>query len=111
MLERERVKAQVKALDQEARGTLRKLGVRFGAHYIFVPALLKPAARTLCAHLWALSAHEADGEGAAESLLQFASSGRTSFASRAARAPVSSTGSRAFASAASGRCASTSSSG
>jgi ATP-dependent RNA helicase SUPV3L1/SUV3 len=80
VLERERVKTQVKALDQEARGTLRKLGVRFGAHYIFVPALLKPAARTLCAHLWALSARESDGEGAAETLLQFASSGRTSFA-------------------------------
>jgi ATP-dependent RNA helicase SUPV3L1/SUV3 len=80
VLERERVKAQVKALDQEARGTLRKLGVRFGAHYIFIPALLKPAARTLCAHLWALSHREVDGEGAAETLLQFASSGRTSFA-------------------------------
>jgi hypothetical protein len=31
VLERERVKAEVKALDQEARGALRKLGVRFGA--------------------------------------------------------------------------------
>ena len=80
VLERERVKAQVKALDQDARGALRKLGVRFGAHYIFVPALLKPAARTLCAHLWALSRSEADAEGAAEKLLHFAASGRTSFA-------------------------------
>ena len=80
VLERERVKSQVKALDQEARGALRKLGVRFGAHYIFVPALLKPAARTLCAHLWALSRPEGDGDGAAEKLLQFAASGRTSFA-------------------------------
>ncbi len=80
VLERERVKNQVKALDQEARGALRKLGVRFGAHYIFVPALLKPAARTLCAHLWALSRPEGDGDGAAEKLLQFAASGRTSFA-------------------------------
>ena len=42
VLERERVKAEVKALDQDARGALRKLGVRFGAHYIYVPALLKP---------------------------------------------------------------------
>ncbi|THD42603.1 MAG: hypothetical protein E7774_14700 [Bradyrhizobium sp.] len=80
VLERERVKAQVKSLDQEARGALRKLGVRFGAHYIFVPALLKPSARTLCAHLWALSRPEGDGEGAAEKLLHFAASGRTSFA-------------------------------
>jgi ATP-dependent RNA helicase SUPV3L1/SUV3 len=80
VLERERVKNQVKALDQEARGALRKLGVRFGAHYIFVPALLKPAARTLCAHLWALSRPDGDGEGEAEKLLHFAASGRTSFA-------------------------------
>ena len=80
VLERERVKAQVKALDQTARGALRKLGVRFGAHYIFVPALLKPASRTLCARLWALSRRDADNEAAAERALQFAASGRTSFA-------------------------------
>ena len=79
VLERERVKAEVKALDQEARGALRKLGVRFGAHYIYVPALLKPAARTLCAQLWALAQPGVDQEGA-ERLLHFAASGRTSFA-------------------------------
>ncbi len=80
ILERERVKSQVKALDQNARGALRKLGVRFGAHYLYVPALLKPAARALCAQLWALSRGEADKEAVAEKLLHFASSGRTSFA-------------------------------
>jgi ATP-dependent RNA helicase SUPV3L1/SUV3 len=79
VLERERVKAEVKALDQEARGALRKLGVRFGAHYIYVPALLKPAARTLCAQLWALAQPGVDQEGS-ERLLHFAASGRTSFA-------------------------------
>ena len=79
VLERERVKAEVKALDQEARGALRKLGVRFGAHYIYVPALLKPAARTLCAQLWALAQPGVDQDGA-EALLHFAASGRTSFA-------------------------------
>jgi ATP-dependent RNA helicase SUPV3L1/SUV3 len=79
VLERERVKAEVKALDQEARGALRKLGVRFGAHYIYVPALLKPAARTLCAQLWTLAQPGVDQEGA-ERLLHFAASGRTSFA-------------------------------
>ena len=79
VLERERVKAEVKALDQEARGALRKLGVRFGAHYIYVPALLKPAARTLCAQLWALAQPGVDQDGA-ERLLHFAASGRTSFA-------------------------------
>ncbi len=80
VLERERVKAQVKALDQNARGALRKIGVRFGAFYIYVPALLKPASRTLCTQLWALLRADADKEAVAERLLHFASSGRTSFA-------------------------------
>jgi ATP-dependent RNA helicase SUPV3L1/SUV3 len=79
VLERERVKTEVKALDQEARGALRKLGVRFGAHYIYVPALLKPAARTLCAQLWALAQPSVDQDGV-DRLLHFAASGRTSFA-------------------------------
>lgn len=80
VLERERVKAQVKALDQNARGALRKLGVRFGAFYIYVPALLKPASRTLCTQLWALLRGDAENQAIAERLLHFASSGRTSFA-------------------------------
>jgi ATP-dependent RNA helicase SUPV3L1/SUV3 len=80
ILERERVKSQVKALDQNARGALRKLGVRFGAHYLYVPALLKPTARALCAQLWALLRRDVDKEATAERLLHFAASGRTSFA-------------------------------
>ena len=79
VLERERVRAEVKALDQDARGALRKLGVRFGAHYIFIPALLKPGARTLCAQLWALTQSHVEPD-AVERLLHFAASGRTSFA-------------------------------
>jgi len=79
VLERERVKAEVKALDQEARGALRKLGVRFGAHYIYVPVLLKPGARALCAQLWALTQSHIEPD-AVERLLHFAASGRTSFA-------------------------------
>ena len=44
------VRNEVRALDQTARGALRKLGVRFGSLYIYVPALLKPgAARALLA--------------------------------------------------------------
>jgi ATP-dependent RNA helicase SUPV3L1/SUV3 len=80
VLERERVKAQVKALDQNARGALRKMGVRFGAFYVYVPVLLKPASRTLCTQLWALLRGDAERETIAERLLHFASSGRTSFA-------------------------------
>lgn len=43
VLPRDGVAAEVKALDQEARGALRKHGVRFGQYTIFLPALLKPA--------------------------------------------------------------------
>ncbi len=32
-----------RALDQNARAEMRKLGIRFGAYHIFVPALMKPA--------------------------------------------------------------------
>src|SRR5271155_2419756 len=79
VLERERVRQQVKTLDQSARSTLRKLGVRFGSMYIFVPALLKPGARTLCSQLWGLRR----GEVGAERLLTFAAAGRPSFAAEA----------------------------
>ncbi len=83
VLERDRVRQQVKGLDQNARSALRKLGVRFGASYIFVPALLKPGARALCAQLWSLRRGTEPG---AERLLGFAAAGRTSFA---AEAPLS----------------------
>ncbi len=43
IIPRDRVAQDVKALDQEARGLLRKHGVRFGQFTIFLPALLKPA--------------------------------------------------------------------
>jgi ATP-dependent RNA helicase SUPV3L1/SUV3 len=56
VLPREGVAAVVKELDQEARGALRKHGVRFGQYTIFQQALLKPAAtrlRLVLASLWA----------------------------------------------------------
>lgn len=84
VLERDRVRQQVKALDQNARAVLRKLGVRFGAAYIFVPALLKPGARALCAQLWSLRRGVEPG---AERLLAFAAAGRTSFAAEGALSP------------------------
>jgi ATP-dependent RNA helicase SUPV3L1/SUV3 len=46
---------EVKALDQEARGALRKHGVRFGQFTIFMPLLLKPAPTRLRLVLWSLS--------------------------------------------------------
>ncbi|PVH29699.1 helicase-related protein [Pararhodobacter oceanensis] len=54
ILPREAVAEDVKALDQEARGLLRKHGVRFGQFTIFLPALLKPAPTRLRLVLWSL---------------------------------------------------------
>ena len=55
ILPRDGVAADVKALDQEARGLLRKHGVRFGQFTIFLPALLKPAPTRLRLVLWSLA--------------------------------------------------------
>ena len=55
VLPRNVVADDVKALDQDARGFLRKHGVRFGQFTIFMPALLKPAPTRLRLVLWALS--------------------------------------------------------
>ena len=46
---------EVKDLDQEARGALRKLGVRFGQFTVFLPPLLKPAPTRLRLVLWGLA--------------------------------------------------------
>ncbi len=46
---------EVKALDQDARGNLRKHGIRFGQFTIFMPLLLKPAPTRLRLVLWSLS--------------------------------------------------------
>jgi ATP-dependent RNA helicase SUPV3L1/SUV3 len=49
------VAEEVRALDQDARGALRKHGVRFGQFTIFLPALLKPAPTRLRLVLWSLA--------------------------------------------------------
>jgi ATP-dependent RNA helicase SUPV3L1/SUV3 len=77
VLDRARVADEVKGLDQEARASLRKLGVRFGAYHIYLPLLLKPAPRGLAAQLWALS-QNAPVAGFDDVPAQ-AASGRTSF--------------------------------
>ncbi|WP_040878702.1 helicase-related protein [Kaistia granuli] len=76
VLERSEIAEEIKALDQEARSGLRKLGVRFGAYHIYVPALLKPAPSALNAMLWALKNHGLDAPGLAE-LPQLSATGRT----------------------------------
>ncbi len=77
VLDRQRVAEEVKGLDQPARATLRKYGVRFGAYHIYLPNLLKPAPRTLAAQLWALKNESAQIKSL-DDLLHLAGSGRTS---------------------------------
>ncbi len=55
IIPRETVSAEVKELDQDARGALRKHGVRFGQFTIFIPVLLKPAPTRLRIVLWSLA--------------------------------------------------------
>ncbi|TCS65758.1 ATP-dependent RNA helicase SUPV3L1/SUV3 [Primorskyibacter sedentarius] len=55
ILPRAEVADEVKALDQDARGALRKHGLRFGQFTIFMPLLLKPAPTRLRLVLWSLA--------------------------------------------------------
>ncbi len=79
VLERPKIAAEMKDLDQPSRAILRKYGVRFGAYHIFFPALLKPAARGLASLLWALKQDNVDF-AALTGAQHLAASGRTSFA-------------------------------
>ncbi len=54
VIARDQVAGEVKELDQDARGALRKHGIRFGQFTIFMPALLKPAPTRLRLVLWSL---------------------------------------------------------
>jgi ATP-dependent RNA helicase SUPV3L1/SUV3 len=78
VLERARIAAEMKDLDQPSRATLRKYGVRFGAYHIYIPPLLKPAARALASLLWALKQDNVD-LSALSGAQHLAGSGRTSF--------------------------------
>ncbi|MBO0733723.1 MAG: helicase [Methylocapsa sp.] len=77
ILERARVSEDVKSLSQEGRASLRNLGVRFGAHHLYLPILMKPAPRALAAQLHAL---KHGGVHGLDDVLHLAASGRTSFA-------------------------------
>jgi ATP-dependent RNA helicase SUPV3L1/SUV3 len=63
VIKRKDVAEDAKALDQDARAALRKMGVRFGAYHIFLPALLKPAPSQLSTLLWALKNDAKDKPG------------------------------------------------
>jgi ATP-dependent RNA helicase SUPV3L1/SUV3 len=60
ILPRAEVADDVKSLDQEARGLLRKHGVRFGQFTIFQQLLLKPAPTRLRLVLWGLASDHAE---------------------------------------------------
>ena len=49
-----KVTRELKAIAQEDRAPLRRLGVRFGAFSVYLPVLVKPAAAKLKALLWAV---------------------------------------------------------
>jgi len=78
VIERNKIAAEMKDLDQPSRAVLRKYGVRFGAYHIYFPGLLKPAARALAALLWALKQDNVDLT-VLSGAQHLASSGRTSF--------------------------------
>src|SRR5262247_168568 len=77
VLDRQKVAEELKGLDQAARATLRKYGVRFGAYHVYLPALLKPAPRVLATQLWSLKHADPQLKGLDE-VPHLASSGRTS---------------------------------
>jgi ATP-dependent RNA helicase SUPV3L1/SUV3 len=79
LLNRRDVADDIKALDQDARGALRRLGVRFGAYHIFMPALLKPAPAGLLTLLWALKNDGKDKAGFGD-VVHALAAGRTSLA-------------------------------
>ncbi|GLS30418.1 ATP-dependent RNA helicase SUPV3L1/SUV3 [Mesorhizobium albiziae] len=77
LLNRRDIADDVKSLDQDARGALRRLGVRFGAYHVFVPALLKPGPAGLVTLLWALKNDGKDKAGFGD-VVHALASGRTS---------------------------------
>ncbi len=77
VLDRTAVQGELKTLAQEARGSLRKLGVRFGAYHVTTPLLLKPGPRALAAQLWALKHGGPEMKGL-DDIAHLSSSGRTS---------------------------------
>src|SRR5882724_215756 len=78
VLERSKIAAEMKDLDQPSRASLRKYGVRFGAYHVYIPPLLKPAARALASLLWAQKQDHVDFS-ALSGAQHLAGSGRTSF--------------------------------
>ncbi|TIR43082.1 MAG: DEAD/DEAH box helicase [Mesorhizobium sp.] len=77
LINRRDIAEEMKSLDQEGRAALRRLGVRFGAYHVFVPALIKPAPAGLVTLLWALRSDGKDKPGFGD-VVHALASGRTS---------------------------------
>ncbi len=77
VLFRRDVADDVKSLDQDARASMRRYGIRFGAYHVFMPALLKPAPAELITLLWALKNDGLDKPGYGD-LIPALAAGRTS---------------------------------
>ena len=79
LLPRPQVADAVKNLDQDVRGQMRKLGIKFGAYHIYLPLSLKPAPRELALILFALKNGGIRQPGVTD-IPHIVLSGRTSFA-------------------------------
>jgi len=77
LINRRDIAEEMKSLDQDGRAALRRLGVRFGAYHVFVPALIKPAPAGLVTLLWALKNDGKDKPGFGD-VVHALASGRTS---------------------------------
>lgn len=77
LINRRDIAAEMKTLEQEGRAALRRMGVRFGAYHVFVPALVKPAPAGLITLLWALMNDGKDKPGFGD-VVHALASGRTS---------------------------------
>jgi ATP-dependent RNA helicase SUPV3L1/SUV3 len=77
VLFRRDVADDVKSLEQDARASMRRYGIRFGAYHVFMPALLKPAPAELITLLWALKNDGLEKPGYGD-LIPALAAGRTS---------------------------------
>jgi ATP-dependent RNA helicase SUPV3L1/SUV3 len=77
LMPRSAIAEEVKGLDQDVRAKMRKLGIKFGAYHVYVPASLKPAPRELALILYALKNGGIRQPGVSD-LPQIVLSGRTS---------------------------------
>ncbi|MBU1306930.1 MAG: helicase, partial [Alphaproteobacteria bacterium] len=78
LIPRTQVADEVKNLDQDVRGRMRKLGIKFGAYHIYLPLSLKPAPRELALVLFALK-HGGVRQPGVTDIPHIVLSGRTSF--------------------------------